>query len=101
MRPSGGSLMKVLRIKRIMDMGSHSSRSGLRVREPPGPQFPPLPATPSYTGRGDRGQKILYFHVLSWTVGGSAAWVAGSDGERKSPHSTAFSGSALSLSRLS
>jgi hypothetical protein len=37
--------MKVHVIKGIMTMGSHRFKSDLRVREPPGPQFAPPPAT--------------------------------------------------------
>jgi hypothetical protein len=60
--------MKVLRIKRIMDMGSNSSRSGLRVREPPGPQFPPcqpLLAIPAKEIEAKNFFIFMYFHGQS------------------------------------
>ena len=88
MRLPGEIPMKALGIKKITAMGSNSSRSSLKVREPAGLQFASLPATPSHAGRGDRGQKLLYCHILSWDIGGSAAWVAGAGEERKSQNSS-------------
>jgi hypothetical protein len=39
---------------------------------------------PGGTGRRNRGQKLLLFHVLSWPLSRSPAWMGASDEERKS-----------------
>jgi hypothetical protein len=60
--------MKVREIKRIMAVGHNSSRSSLRVREPPGPQFAPLSAAPSHAGEEIEAKNFfsfMYFHGTS------------------------------------
>jgi hypothetical protein len=39
---------------------------------------------PGHTGERSCSQKLLCFHVLSWTISRSPAWAAASDKERKS-----------------